>query len=241
VSLIDYYTYFTPIDAPQARARPVLGQVVWAPALHLVTHVDVLAAQRVSSTSHGGATLKHEPHCDTHFGRRTRLDLPVLNLRLGETEELVTHKAKIRPGIVVADAADATSAQEKHPAHHTERRVVVAPIYDVATEDDPKGFSQVMAARVRCLVYRQFFPSGAWEETRKAPRACSLRAGIVRFDRLHFVTPAPPSLRLEPLRVCDEVMSLLHTALWVYLHGTPTAAFTSVRDMMLAELPPEAK
>jgi hypothetical protein len=244
VGLVSYFggKFFTPLDK---SSGPVLGQIAWVPVPNLNPQPMVVEAERTSDTSHQQVRARFVTLNDNHFTRRDLKELPILNFKLGETEEMIAFKAKRRPGIIVGVGATVLGGLDAHArAHHEEGRIVVAPAYGVRSEDDPSGFSSVMAARVRHLLYRQYFPLAEWKETRSSrtvPGACSLQEGIVRFDRIQFVSPSPPGCRFAPVRLADDVLVLLHAMLWAYLHAEPSKALVEMREILADCLPDEAK
>jgi len=234
--------FFEPLSEPLGALQA--GQVIWLPVPQLDQTPFVIEATRSHSTSHSTVQVRWVPLKDEHFTRqRSEKDLPILNFRLGETEELIASKAKRRPGVVVGTRATLTRGSNSILPHHVEDRVVVAPIYGVACELDPKGFSSVMSVRIRHLIYNQFFPFAAWRETRSR-RDCSnpffSDGGVVRFDRLQFVVPGTAACRPAALRLSSEAMALMHGMLWAYLHAEQTPKLTEFRDVFRTLIPPEA-
>ncbi|XXY54558.1 hypothetical protein WME91_25845 [Sorangium sp. So ce269] len=144
---------------------------------------------------------------------------------------------------MIANSASAHGSlgKEARP-HHEERRVVVAPVYDLKCEEDPNGFGPIMATRIQFLMYSQFFPFAEWKETRNdsLSGACSFRQGIIRFDRLQMVTPDKPSLQLAPVRLSDQVLPIMHLALRAYLQPPATQKFVELQKELLEYLPEEA-
>lgn len=185
---------------------------------------------------------------DEHFKRRPERDrLPILGLNLGEKEELLAYKAKRRPGIVVACNASkvlpADISVRSLPAHHTDLRVVVAPLYGIATESDPKGFSPKLWQRIRHLLYRQFFPCPRWSEKRPSrmfPAATSLEEGVARFDRLQFAVPTTAGCQLVPLKLAAGPFEVLQSCLWEYFHahGLGSRSVQELRDLLAEEWRP---
>lgn len=238
ISLIS--PYFRPLSSgPSVR----VGQIVWAPVPNLEATPMVIEAERPIPTSHGAARARFTPLDDKHFSRKKIYKLPILSLHLGETEELLAFRAKKRPCVIVGTSSTLLqdAAEKAVPEHHREERVVVAPIYDLSSEEDPKGFDTVMATRVRHLLYRQFFPIASWTETRTGVQgALSLREGILRFDRLQFIFPAPPALVPWPLALTEEVMELLHAWLHHYFHAPQSETLREVVELVQEKIPPEA-
>jgi hypothetical protein len=243
VGLIDVIgsTFYEPIDG---RSRPVLGQIVWAPVPNLNPQPHVIEPRRLVSTSHATAAASFVPMNDTHFTRASNNALPILNVRLGETEELLAYKAKKRPAVVVGVGATKLGGlgDETKP-HHEEDRLVIAPIYGIRSEDDPSGFGPILAARIDCLMYRQFFPIAPYTERRRdrPPNSCNLEIGVARLDRLQFVRPASPGCCPAPLKLSRDALPLLHAAVWAYLHAAPDQELTGMRDLLAGTLPDEAR
>lgn len=242
MGLLAYFgnDYFQPLDR---IGRPELGQMGWAPTPNLQPQPFVIEAERVDPASHSEARARWVPLNGQHFTRRASKGLPVLNLNVGETEELLGFKAKKRPVVVVGTAATLLGglAQDARKRHHEEDRIVLAPIYDLASDDDPHGFGSVVATRVRYLLYRQYFPIAGWQETRRIRGGSSFREGIARFDRLQFLLPNPPGLELAPVRLAPDVLMLMHAMLWVYLHAEPISELREMQEFLAGLLPDEAK
>jgi hypothetical protein len=205
MSLPDYFgkNFFEPHDR---LGKPVLGQMGWAPTPNLQPQPFVIEAERIEPASHTEARAKWVPLNQDHFTQRATKGLPILNLNVGETEELLGFKAKKRPVVVVGTAATLWGGleQEGTRRHQEEDRIVLVPIYDLASEDDPRGFGSVLATRVRHLLYRQYFPIAAWQETRNVRGGSSFREGIARFDRLQFLLPNPARIRFGPSEACSR-------------------------------------
>src|SRR2546428_8825899 len=91
------------------------------------------------------------------------------------------------------------------------------------------------------LLYRQYFPIAAWQETRNIRGGSSFREGIARFDRLQFLLPNPPGLDLAPVKLAPDALMLMHAMLWVYLHAEPIAELREMQDVLSGFLPEEAK
>jgi hypothetical protein len=242
MGLIAYFgdNFFEPLAAVGA---PEIGQIGWAPVPFLQPQPNVIEVERIESGSHDPVRAKFVPLRDLHFTKKSPKGLPILNIHLGETEELLAYKAKKRPVVVVGTRSTVLGSlgQEAKP-HHEESRTVVAPIYGLATEDDPRGFGSILSTRVRHLLYLQFFPFAEWRETRHDLKGASwFNEGIIRFDRLQFLLPSAPGLQLAPVRMAPEVRGLIHNVLWAYLHAEPSPELIEMREVLRSVLPDLAK
>jgi hypothetical protein len=189
MGLLAYFgkDFYRPIDR---IGRAELGQLGWAPAPNLQPQPFVIEAERVDPASHLEARARWVPLNTQHFTRRASKGLPILNLNVGETEELLGFKAKKRPVVVVGTGATLLRGlgDEAAKRHHEEDRIVLVPVYDLASEDDPFGFGSILATRVRHLLYRQYFPIAGWQETR------NIRGGLVVQGRRRPVRSASVSV-----------------------------------------------
>jgi hypothetical protein len=242
MGLLAYFgdAFFEPLGSV---GSPEIGQIGWAPVPHLQPQPHVIEVERVESASHDPVRAKFVPLRDLHFTRKSPKGLPILNINLGETEELLAYKAKKRPIVVVGTRSSILGGlgREGKP-HHEESRIVVAPIYGLATEDDRRGIGSILATRVRHLLYLQFFPFAEWREARHDLKgASSFDEGIIRFDRLQFLLPSAPGLQLAPVRMAPEVRVLMHNVLWAYLHADPSPELIEMREVLRSVLPEIAK
>ncbi|MFO0763035.1 MAG: hypothetical protein U0359_41750 [Byssovorax sp.] len=202
----------------------------------------MIEAEREQADSHEKAYARYVAMNDDHFKRRPSKKYPILNLRLAETEELVAFHAKRRPAVVVGtNATSIDGLKERAPSHHVECRVVMAPVYGLRSDDDVSGFGSVLATRIWHLMYRQFFPFFAWRETRTHMPPATLERGVIRLDRLQFINPSPPGLRLMPVKLSAEAMNILHATLWAYLHAEPWEELVEIKDLLRSMLPKEAE
>jgi hypothetical protein len=96
----------------------------------------------------------------TDFRSKHRLPIKLLNLR--DTEELIAHREKRRLAIIVgADYTIFTDLEavlkKRGQRHLQEQSVLIAPMYGVESQDHFGGPPAFMMARVKALMYRQFF------------------------------------------------------------------------------------
>jgi|HubBroStandDraft_6_1064221.scaffolds.fasta_scaffold380453_2 hypothetical protein len=240
LTLMSSQDFFEKIDR---HGPPTVGQIIWTPVPHLNPQPTVLEVTRQQDDKHPFAYAKWVPMTDKHFTRQSPKGLPILRLNLGETEEMIAFKAKVRPAVIVSTRAAVIGglAAKTVASHHEENRLVVAPVYGLRDDEDPNGFSGEMATRVRHLMYPQFFPFHSWKEARTIHGVCSFKEGIVRFDRLQFVNPSPPGCSPVLLKFSEDALSIMHAMLQAYMHGEPSKKLVELREMLADDIPEEVR
>ena len=161
--------------------------------------------------------------------------LPVKNLYLRAHEELLTQRAKKRPGIILSAEVDVFSRDRALIKTEGERRIASKILYLLSRliasnqKQSLSGFPSEMVARIRCLIYRQFF---------YFPACSSFKEGIARFDRIQVVSGRNPAA-IEPLGIAlsQEVFALF-LAMFVYCAtGIEDNDLTDIRAMVRDALP----
>lgn len=235
VQLIDPFYLKLPDDT--FRRASVVGQFCWIPVTHLDPIPRILDVERADPQEHYATKFSIRNMTDGDFKKKTRLPIKVLSLR--ETEELVIHRAKRRPAIIISSETtifdDVKSLlQQMGRKHLQEENLIVAPLYSVESGDHEGGFPPVMVARIRALMYKQFF---------FCPRENSpLTAdSIMRLDRLHAVTPNYPAYIPEPHSLSIEALGVLMAILRSLFGAKEEPEFKALKDLVFESLPDEAK
>jgi hypothetical protein len=164
--------------------------------------------------------------------------LPIFRLALGECEELLAIKSKLRPCLVIMTAGGISpenlpAGPERNLGQNAFRHstYLVAPIFSVAQRDERKAFGPAMAARTECLVYPQFA---------YLPRSGGIihADSVARLDRAFWTTLAPPCTT-EQLFLSDERIGVLQNQLLV-LQGLPASPeYLEMAELLQTELKPE--
>jgi hypothetical protein len=171
------------------------------------------------------------------FKRKTRL--PIKTLELRETEELVIHRAKCRPAIIISGENTIfddvkIQLQEVGRRHLQQDNLIVAPLYSVESGDHEGGFPPVMVARIRALMYKQFF----FCPKRDSPLTAD---SIMRLDRLHAVIPIYPAYASEPYSLSADALGVLMAMLRSLFGAKEEADFEALKALVLESLPDGAK
>lgn len=232
--LIEFYD-----TSRKPSQKPEVGQVVSTPVLHSDHKPHQIAdAKRSDPTSHGKTEIVIRPVDDRKDFRGKSDRLPLYNMALGLTEELVITRAKKRPCVILAkaDSVDHTKlpqAQKGKALNAFGEAYLLAPIYSVSTADKTRAFGPVMTARVKCMMYPQFV---------YVPQSGLIikNQGVMRLDRLfwsHLVGATDP----EPLFLTPQILGICWNQIGVLSGKAPEKDYTEMRDLLLAYLPDDCK
>jgi len=200
------------------------GQFCWTVAPNLEIIPKVLDVERNKPEEHDEVKFEIRD-ANLHDDFKTDRVLPVKRLNLRSNEELLVQRAKRRPGIIISAGGD-TFADIEHLLRHKGKKhlqgdpIFVIPCYSIETDDSPAGFIPEMVARIRCLLYKQFF---------YFPENRNFQEGIARFDRIQIVEGRSPAA-IQPTDVClsEDVLNLF-LALFVF-------CVTGIEDKELAPI-----
>jgi hypothetical protein len=235
VQLIDPFYVKLPVDT--FRRTSVVGQFCWVPVTHLDPIPRLLDVERADPQEHYATKFSIRNMTDGDFKKKTRLPIKALSLR--ETEELVIHRAKRRPAIIISGETTIfedvkTLLQQMGRKHLQQDNLIVAPLYSVESGDHEGGFPPVMVARIRALMYKQFF---------FCPRGNSplVTDSIMRLDRLHAIVPNYPAYIPEPYSLSAEALGVLMAMLRSLFGAKEEPELKTLKDLVFESLPDEAK
>lgn len=219
--LIDPFYRKLPEDSFQKEF--VTGQFCYLAAPQLDVIPWIMEVKRSDPTGHEKADFDIRKLCVDDYCRKE--DLPLYRLTLRYNEELIIHKSKRRPGIMISsDNIIFKDISEllriKHKPHLQQEVILVAPLFSTETTLRQNGFPPEMVARTKALMYNQFYycppPSMGF------PRI----EGIARLDRLQvIVTSSFPGNRrvFEPTNMAftEEVTAVFMGMLteWLGIKG----------------------
>jgi hypothetical protein len=227
-------------DKRKSSGKPEVGQIVFCPVIEANRRLWIGDVQRVDSHAHTQVQMHiREQRKEDFRGKEKRL--PIKGLQLDSTHELVISRAKLRPCLVVGtcEGIDAASvpdgAQRRLAANAFPSSYLLAPAFHVSHADEYGAFGPVVTARIKCLMYAEFFylrQSGGYIRV----------PSVVRLDRIFIGAPHPGSgFELADLFLIPEIMTLVHEQVR-FLFGKPlTNEYLEIRDMMLSFLPKEAR
>lgn len=211
------------------------GQFCWIVVPHIEPIPKILDVQRSESTEHNAVRFQLRQANQRGDFRTHDRSLPIKNLRLRSNEELLTQRAKKRPGVIISTKVDqfpeiAEILVKMHKEHLQEEISFVLPCYGIQNDDDPKGFPREMVSRIRCLIYRQFF---------YFPPNRVLDEGIIRLDRIQVVVGKDPStIQCEELCLSEKVFPLLQSLFCFCITGIQDDNLAALRALTIEAFQP---
>jgi hypothetical protein len=242
VQIID--PFYTTLREDSFRRVPTIGQLCWVVSPHIYPIPKIMEVERADPQEHFATKFSiRDMNPKTDFKVKHRLPIKALGLR--DTEELLIQRAKIRPAIIVGVGITrfpdvAKMLRPMGLEHLQHESIVTVPLFGIQTAEHPGGFPPVMVARIRGLMYRQFF---------FCPQARSplTSDSVARLDRLQVVfhesspgvkspgyDPTPCALSPDALGV---IMAMLRTQF-----GSPSEEhLEAVRSLAMEAIPDLAK
>jgi len=225
--------FYQRLNLKELKNRPVVGQFCWIAAYHIDKTPRILEVERNKPTDHFATNFVIRNMTDQDFKKKTKLPIKYLSLR--ETEELVIHRAKMRLAITIAaentifeDVKDAVGGRE----HLQEENILVLPLYGIESAAHEGGFPSVMVARIKALMYRQFF---------YCPYFSGIYEAIVRLDRIQPVIPHYPGWKPEGIALSQEALGVLMAMLREYFGALQDEEMKALREIVQEALPEDAK
>ncbi len=237
--------FYTQLPAEDFRLVPRVGQFcrTVVPSLRLIP--QVMDVERADPQEHLATKFEiRYMHPTGDFVKKNRL--PIHRLNLGETEEILLHKGKLRPAIIVSTGVtlfeDIVLLLKRMGRRHLQQNcLLVVPLYGIQTEGHPGGFPQVMVARIKGMMYRQFFFCPAQD----SPLTID---SVARLDRLqillHESVDGVRSPAYIPLQtsLSTEATGVLLAMLRQFFGATDEAEgdLEAMRELAMGTIPPEA-
>lgn len=225
--------FYQSLDLKALKNRPVVGQFCWIAAPHIDTIPRIMDVQRESPNEHLATRFKIRNMTDQDFRKKQKL--PIISLTLRETEELLIQKAKKRLAITVAadntifdDIQETVAGRE----HLQQDNILVLPLYGIESAGHEGGFPPVIVARIKALMYRQFF---------YCPYKSPVYEAVVRLDRIQPVIPHYPGWTPENIGLSDEALVVLMGMLREYFGAPQDQDMKALREIVQEALPEEAK
>jgi len=225
--------FYQSLDIKALKNRPVVGQFCWIAAPHIEKVPRVLEVERESPTEHYATKFKIRTMTDQDFKKKQKL--PNWWLTLRETEELIVQRTKRRLAITVAaentlfdDIKEAVAARE----HLQEENILVLPLYGIESAGHEGGFPPVMVARIKALMYRQFF---------YCPYKSPIYEAVIRLDRIQPVIPLHPGWTPTDTALSGEALGFLMGMLREYFGAPDDQEMKALREIVQDALPDEAK
>lgn len=201
------YNFYEPIPGKLSHATPIIGQICWAPILHIDTIPRIFEVERHLPEQH--EYVKYVIRGMKLGDFKGKNKLPLKHLKLRERQEAIIHGASKRPCVLLHYGETIFSDLErilksKGRTHlQREKNMLLLPLYGV--EDDAGhlgGFPPVMVARIQAMLYDQFilFPA----DSNVLPKN-----SIGRLDDLQVLVNHHPVCDFTEYKVTDEFFAVI--------------------------------
>ncbi|AOY87826.1 hypothetical protein BKP64_06365 [Marinobacter salinus] len=214
---------------------PESGQFCWVPVLEKERRPWVADVKRSAATTHDSAELEIRRFDDTRDFRGKEARLPVHALNLTENHELILSRAKKRLCLIIGkvDGVDASTlplgVQRQKALNAFGSQYLLAPLYAASSQKKATSFGSVMCARIRSLMYPEFF----W-----VPKSGGVikEDSVIRLDHL-FIDPLQCGSAPENHFLSTEAQAFVMDQIQVILGETPSEEYLQVRELLVEDLP----
>jgi len=232
------YNFYEPIPGKIRYTSPVIGQICWAPILHIDTIPRIFEVERHHPRQHDYVNYKIRNMGTGDFKDKEKLPIKLLNLR--ERQEAIIHGASKRPCVLLHYGeiyySDIEKVLKRMGRTHLQRKnnMLLLPLYGV--QDDKGhlgGFPPVMVARIRAMLYDQFlfFPSNI---------DVLLNDSIARLDELQVLVNHYPVCDFTSYKVTDELFAVIICMLKRWLSLELDEDFNTMVEICNETCPAEA-
>jgi len=233
MSIMQLYTideFFIKVDPKEFRA----GQLCRVPIPFHSSMPQILDAERSTPEEHEKIDfiLRYADKSDD-FKTRDR-SLPIKYLKLRSNEELLVHRCKKRPAVILGNNLDSYPSIAKilkkfDKTHQQEDSLFVIPCYRTMEKTYGSGIIQPIVEYTKCMMYRQFF---------YIPPIKDFKETIARFDRIQIVIGRSPA-SIEPSDVClsEEIFNLFVSMFIFCISGRTDPMFDDIRELVRSACP----
>lgn len=215
------------------------GQIIYCPVLFQDRRPLIADITRADGIEHKKADVtirKYQEAVD--FKGKDRLPVAALE-NLGEKCEAIISIGKVRPCLLIGNAGEVNPNllpkgwQRRKALNAFDSQYLLAPIYSVATQYDLGAFGPVITARIRAAMYPEFLFLPQHEPALPNNSIC-------RLDRM-FLSPLLCAAKHRDLWLHEDAMNFLNEQLFWMLGKDPEEEFMETRQLLLNDLPDEAK
>jgi hypothetical protein len=228
--------FFKDLPKDSFRKEPTIGQLCWAPILHINKISRVMDVERADPKEHYATKFQIRNLAESDFRGRGKLPIKSLNLR--ETEELIISKANKRLAIIVWGSPIIFEDIEillrrTGKGHLQEYCLALIPIYNIEKADHPGGFPPIMVSRIKALMYNQFFYCPGVTDI-------GVTEGVARLDRIQIILPTDRAVYDPlPIALSDDALAVLLSMLRSWF-GSVEEDLNVYKELLRETLPPEA-
>jgi|GEM_PF-5365060 len=211
------------------------GQIVWVPTPFLDKNMLVIEFERAKREDHNNIKFEFKRLNSSHFKKKSDR-LPIPNITLNETEELMAFKAKKRPCIFLGKAEFNLCGEEKKTLtrgkkHLLSKDYLFLPIYSTHQNDELKGFPTNFVLSIKHFLYTHlvYLPACTLKDLKTN---LALKEGIIRLDRLFVTSPVVPNISPTDIKIHDDYMKIIKYHIKEYLLKETNENLKDLRNLL---------
>jgi len=215
------------------------GQIIYCPVSFHDRTPLIADITRADGIEHKKADITIRKYKETvDFKGKNRLPVAAL-ANLGDREEAIISIGKVRPCLLIGKVGEVNPNllpegwQRNKALNAFDSQYVMAPIYSVASVYEPGAFGPIITARIRAAMYPEFLFLPQSDPALPNNSIC-------RLDRM-FLSPLLCATRHRDLWLHADAMNFLNEHLFWMLGKDPEEEFMETRQLLLDDLPDEAK
>ena len=215
------------------------GQIIYCPVSFQDRRPLVADITRSDGVRHSTAEFNIRKLDESQdFRGKDRLPVAALS-NLQKNDEAIISIAKMRPCLILGAACEfdpnllPSGWQRSKALNAFDKQFILAPIYSISSNHYPGAFGPILTSRIKAAMYSEFFFLPQMEPVLK-------HSSIIRFDRI-FLSPLTSGIRLRDLWLEEEPLSFALQQLYWMLGAEPAQEFLEIRELLLEDLPEEAK
>lgn len=215
------------------------GQIIYCPVSFQDRKPLIADITRADGIEHKKADItirKYQEAVD--FKGKSRLPVAALG-NLGDKCEAIISIGKVRPCLLIGKVGEVNPNllpagwQRNKALNAFDSQYLIAPIYSVASVYEPGAFGPIITARIRAAMYPEFLFLPQNDPALPNNSIC-------RLDRM-FLSPLLCATRHRDLWLHADAMNFLNEQLFWMLGKDPEEEFMETRQLLLDDLPDEAK
>lgn len=215
------------------------GQIIYCPVTFQDRKPLIADITRADGIEHKKADITIRKYQEaTDFKGKDRLPVAALT-NLGNKCEAIISIGKVRPCLIIGKVGELNPNllpegwQRNKALNAFDSQYLLAPIYSVASGYEPGAFGPVVTARIRAAMYSEFIFLPKNEPALPNDSIC-------RLDRM-FLSSLLCAVRHRDLWLHEDAMNFLNQQLFWMLGQEPEEEFLDLRQLLLDDLPDEAK
>lgn len=208
----------------------IKGQIAWVPYSYIDKITRIMDVQRAVSNDHENVRFDIRQINNNDFKFKASR-LPIHNITLNETEELVVAKAKRRPCIFISKThLDHTTEEIKiltnGKSHQLDTIYIFVPLYSIQAEGSDGGFGSDLSLRIKKLKYDHLLYLD-----KSSVQGTNLTQAIARIDRVFGIYGHQNNIEPDSLGLSDDIKPFFFYMMESYLFDRTIPELEEYRNL----------